>query len=240
MTMRDPIFTVIQRRLAALGLYDAAVDDEWGPGMAGGIDRALALIEKARVTATPAGALLYPGLKPDYAWIRDQGPLPRHLSEMLNLLGTHEVAGPGNSPVIMGWTAELLAAGIDLRSSYPGDSVAWCGLAIAIAMLRADRPVVDNPLWALNWSKWGEDGGQPELGDVLIFMRDGGGHVALYVGEDRDWFHVLGGNQSDSVSIMRIAKTRLKACRQPAYKNKPASVRPRLVRTTGAISVNEA
>jgi cell wall-associated NlpC family hydrolase len=35
------------------------------------------------------------------------------------------------------------------------------------------------------------------LGDVLVFRRGGGGHVALYVGEDEEAFHVLGGNQAD-------------------------------------------
>jgi hypothetical protein len=43
------------------------------------------------------------------------------------------------------------------------------------------------------------------LGDVLAFVRNGGGHVGLYVDEDASAYHVLGGNQSDRVSITRVA-----------------------------------
>ena len=35
------------------------------------------------------------------------------------------------------------------------------------------------------------------LGDILTFKRNGGGHVGLYVGEDKDCYHVLGGNQGN-------------------------------------------
>jgi len=36
------------------------------------------------------------------------------------------------------------------------------------------------------------------------------GHVGFYAGEDATHYHVLGGNQSDSISITRIRKTRLR------------------------------
>ena len=79
------------------------------------------------------------------------------------------------------------------------------------------------------------------LGDVLVFARPkGGGHVGLYVGEDETAFHVLGGNQSDAVSITRIAKTRCIAIRRPIYREQPASMAPVQLAATGAMSVNEA
>lgn len=247
----DPSFPLIQRRLAQLGLYSKPVNDQWGAGMAAGIDTLLSQAEKARgITGTlvPANAGL-PKLPPEYSWVANIGPLPRHVVQMLGLFGTKEVLGAGNSPVIMGWVQELASAGIgiDLRQVYTADSLAWCGLAMAVAMLRAGRDVVTDPLWALNWGKWGEDGGQPELGDLLTFERfdkNGkfiGGHVALYIGEDREgYFHILGGNQSDSVSFTRIARKRMKACRQPPYKTKPACVRPYQLAPGGAVSTNEA
>lgn len=231
-----PDFPGIQRRLKALGLYESPIDDDWGPGMKTGIDKALALLEEARGIEAPK----WPGLPGEYAWLRDVGALPRHLSIALDLLGTVEVAGSGNSAIIMGWRNELATAGVDL-TGYNADSVPWCGLFICYVMHKAAREAVKGPLWALNWGKFGEDGGQPELGDVLTFKRQGGGHVALYIAEDKaGYYHILGGNQSDRVNIMRIDKDRMHACRQPPYRAKPASVKPYVVATGGTISRNEA
>ncbi len=61
--------------------------------------------------------------------------------------------------------------------------------------------VVEKPLWALSWSNWGNPVSEPMLGDILTFKRTGGGHVGIYVGEDLTHYHVLGGNQGNSVSV---------------------------------------
>ena len=97
-----------------------------------------------------------------------------------------------------------------------------------------------HPLWALSWSAFGTKIATPMLGDVLIFARNGGGHVALYAGEDETAYHTLGGNHSDSVCIRRIAKSRLYAPRRPLYHVQPANVRPVRLASTGALSSNEA
>jgi uncharacterized protein (TIGR02594 family) len=112
-------------------------------------------------------------------------------------------------------------------------------LFMAIVAKRADKPLPPKPLWALNWARWGEDGGQPELGDVLVFQRAGGGHVGLYVGEDHDAYHCLGGNQRDAVTITRILKGRLHAVRSYYAVGKPTSARPIVLTATGTISENE-
>ncbi len=57
---------------------------------------------------------------------------------------------------------------------------------------------------------------QPVPGAVLIFERGSGGHVGFAVGQDDTNFFVLGGNQSDAVTIARIAKSRLLGARWPA------------------------
>jgi uncharacterized protein (TIGR02594 family) len=131
-----------------------------------------------------------------YAWLTRE-PAPRMLLEALKLHGTVEVPGKASSPVILGWAREL-----GLSRVYTADAIPWCGLFMALVAKRADKPVPRNPLWALNWSTWGDDGGQPELGDVLTFIRtsrdrDGnlrtGGHVGLYVGEDHPAITSSGG-----------------------------------------------
>jgi hypothetical protein len=79
------------------------------------------------------------------------------------------------------------------------------------------------------------------LGDVLTFKRNGGGHVGLYVGEDRTHYHVLGGNQNNQVNVMRIAKTRLHQARRTAWKiAQPSNVRKIELSNKGIISTNEA
>jgi len=52
-------------------------------------------------------------------------------------------------------------------------------------------------------------------GAVLIFSRGSGGHVGFAIGQDDVHFYVLGGNQSDAVTIARIAKSRLLGARWP-------------------------
>lgn len=105
---------------------------------------------------------------------------------------------------------------------------------------RAGKNPVANPLWARNWAAFGDDVLHPGLGDVLVFVRDGGGHVGFYVAEDATAYHVLGGNQSNRVSITRVAKERCVARRRPRYIETPTSVKPYRVAASGALSSNEA
>lgn len=72
-----------------------------------------------------------------------------------------------------------------------------------------------NPYWARNWFLFGQ-AVQPINGAVLIFQRSSGGHVGFAVGQDDTHFYVLGGNQSDAITIARIAKSRLLGARWPA------------------------
>ena len=57
---------------------------------------------------------------------------------------------------------------------------------------------------------------QPVTGAVLIFERGQGGHVGFAVGQGDMSFFVLGGIQSDVVTIARVAKSRLLGTRWPA------------------------
>ena len=57
---------------------------------------------------------------------------------------------------------------------------------------------------------------EPIPGAVLVFARGSGGHVGFAVGQDDTHFYVLGGNQSDAVTVARIARSRLLGARWPA------------------------
>lgn len=173
-----------------------------------------------------------------YDWLGTIGTLPRIIQEALALHGTLEAPGKANNPAIIKWAAEV---GKDLAAAYGADSVPWCGLFAAVVCKRAGKPVIAGPLWARNWAKFGEKSDDAGLGDVLVFSRPGGGgHVGFYIAEDVSAYHVLGGNQSDRVSIARLAKSRCIAVRRPPYNNKPKSVRPYHIAANGKLSENEA
>lgn len=167
----------------------------------------------------------------NYEWLLAE-PAPKMLLEALKLYGVTEKQGAENNPEIMSWAVEC---GVN---SYRADEIPWCGLFVAVVAKRAGKPRPENPLWARNWAGWGKESPH-ELGAVLVFSRGNGGHVGLYVGEDRECYHVLGGNQDDCVRIVRIRKGRLIACRALYTIAKPANVRPVYLQATGAISGDE-
>lgn len=179
-------------------------------------------------------------LPAQYEWLTKLGTLPRMVTEAIALYGTVETPGAASSPTIMAWRDEAKKAGLNVNG-YSADEVPWCGLFMAVVALRAGKDAPKFPLWALNWSGFGKPGRQPVLGDVLTFVRSGGGHVALYIAEDRSAYHCLGGNQGDRVSIARVEKKRLHSVSRPLVKFGPAaSAVPYFVGATGSLSANEA
>jgi uncharacterized protein (TIGR02594 family) len=178
-----------------------------------------------------------------YYWLNKIGLLPRTISEGLKLHGITEVVGRGSNRTIMSWRDELNKAGAGTITGYTDDDIPWCGLFAAIVVYRRVwniREVVSSPLWARNWTTYGHAVRKAALGDVLVFTRGKGGHVGFYIGEDSACYHVLGGNQSNAVTITRIQKSRCIARRRPAYMTMPPSVRPYILAATGTISTNEA
>jgi len=182
-----------------------------------------------------------------------QEPGPRMIVEAIKLYGVTETPGSVSNPEIMAWADEVGVA----RGVYSADSVPWCGLFAAVVARRAgwENQIPATPLWARAWATFGQPADKPSLGDVLVFIRDGGGHVGFYVGEDASAYHVFGGNQGDLVSgrrgdtvgITRIDKTpvsrggRFLAARAPLWKfGPPPSRRPILLGASGPLSTNEA
>ena len=95
-------------------------------------------------------------------------------------------------------------------------------------------------LRALNWNKFGTKQQIAMLGDVLTFVRKGGGRVGIYVGEDQQCYHILGGNQNNEVNITRIRKNRLSQIRRTAWKIKqPINIKQVFLNSNGIISINE-
>lgn len=174
-------------------------------------------------------------LEQRYLWL-EREPGPRMIKEALKLIGTTELSGNKHNATIISWAKEI---GENVADVYKADEIPWCGLFLAIVAKRAQKKLVKDPLWALNWSTFGARKETPELGDVLVFTRKGGGHVGLYTGEDEEAYHVLGGNQADCVCIKRIAKSRLYVARTPLYRSRPTNIRKVFLSKTGLVSDNE-
>jgi len=168
------------------------------------------------------------------------------LKEAFRLYGLEEIPGNKNNPIILSWAKNL---GLD---GYVSDSTqAWCGLFMAHLAGVSNKPIPEKPLWALNWQYWGNPSHIPKYGDVLVFKRKlpaGGfaGHVALYLAEDKNYYYVIGGNQSNKVCISRIqkiqdGKPRLVAARN-SYKIMPTCCEPIHIDevSTLPVSKNEA
>lgn len=150
------------------------------------------------------------------------------------LIGLEEYAGSSNNKKIVAWADD-----VGVEDTYTADSIPWCGLFVAYCFVHNNMKASSAPLWALSWNNWGEKLSSPVYGCVLVFKRDGGGHVGFAVSQDADYFHVLGGNQSDMVSVTKIAKSRCVGYRWPSGFDGPKKKLP-TKKFDGKVSTNEA
>lgn len=158
---------------------------------------------------------------------------PQWLALARKNVGVAEIPGPKHSSVILGWLAAL-------RAWWKDDETAWCGTFVAAMLQQAGMPIIANWFRARDWGQYGVPLNLAHLvpGTILVFAREGGGHVGFYVGEDAGAYHVLGGNQQNRVCTTRIGKSRLLAARWP--KGQPVLGKPVWLKQDGTLSENEA
>lgn len=126
-------------------------------------------------------------------------------------LGQHEVAGPKNNPRILEYH-KATELGADM------DSVAWCSSFVSWCLERAQYRSTKNA-WAQSYTKFGKDAGGPKYGCIVVFKwSENSGHVGFCVGIQNNKVLVLGGNQSDSVSISPYAMDKVVGFRWPYEK----------------------
>ncbi|WP_208859131.1 TIGR02594 family protein [Methylobacterium phyllostachyos] len=166
------------------------------------------------------GPLTLPALFPDRRAETDldQASLV-WFKEAKRLLGTREDPSRGSNPDIINWATEQ---GI----RYSGDDIPWCGLFVGhcISSTLDREPIPANVLSARAWSRFGIKT-SPTPGAIMVFWRksiqSGLGHVGFYAGEDDSAYRILGGNQSDSVSLAWIRMDRLVDARWPSTVPQP-------------------
>lgn len=158
-------------------------------------------------------------------------PEPRWLGIARGMIGVEEIPGPRHNPVIVKMRMALHGFG------FKDDDIPWCGDFVAHCIKSAGLAIPKLYPRALAWAEWGK-ACQPTVGAVVVFQRKGGGHVGFLVGEDRLHYHVLGGNQSNAVNIMRMEKARAVAVRWPLELGVPTPGLPQMI--GGTVSRNEA
>ena len=152
-----------------------------------------------------------------------------------SLIGTKEIPGPKHNQTILGWCKKLGARVLGITVN--DDETPWCGTFAAWCVVSAGLTPPKIAVRAKAWAAFGK-ACSPVEGAVLVFGREGGGHVGFYVGEDATAYHVLGGNQSNTVNITRIAKSRLIASRWPS--GVPVTGLAKVLKADGTLSKNEA
>lgn len=159
------------------------------------------------------------------------------------LIGLREIKGPQHEPEILRLRAD---AGTGIRN----DEEAWCSDFVGGCMKRALCEPTRSPA-ARSWLHWGISVKASKLEDippgaVLVFERPPHawqGHVGFAAGYTSDgYFKLLGGNQSDSVSIADKHCSLLIDARWPVeFRDDLRLLRKLpLLSRSGAVSTNEA
>lgn len=144
---------------------------------------------------------------------------PKWLTVARDYLGQKEIAGSRHNATIVGFFERVTGR------THP-DETAWCAAFVGNCLLEAGERST-GALNARSYMQWGRKLSTPVIGCVVVFWRGKKsgwqGHVGFYIGEDGDKILVLGGNQSNKVSIARYPKSRLLGYRWPAGEAAPSA-----------------
>ena len=180
----------------------------------------------------------------ELAWI---GEARSHIGLLENTSRTQ------HNPIILQWLEDVGKLEGVAKAWWSNDEVPWCGLFVAVCLGKNRRFVVREWYRARDWA---DDRmtklARPAYGSIVVMSRQGGGHVGFVVGIDQFGnIMVLGGNQSNRVSIAPFSRERLAGATYwwpsiwrggAVIKSQPLPDRYRLPLLTsdGKLSTNEA
>ena len=156
-------------------------------------------------------------------------------------LGTREIPGPKSDPTILGWVRAL---GGTLAGWVTSDATPWCATFANAVLQEAGLPMSAKAgsadlLRAKSFLAYGTELTTPALGCIVVFARQGGGHVGFYLGETLKAYRILGGNQQDMVNETWLAQNRAIAFRWPPGVSPPTIGRKFLRPDGEPLSINE-
>ncbi|WP_420408711.1 peptidoglycan-binding protein [Hoeflea sp.] len=137
--------------------------------------------------------------------------MPPWMAEMYRRKGLHE--GRNNSTL-----SKWLRIGRYLGNPA---KLPWCGDAVETAIVKTlpNEPVPDNPFWAQAWSKFGVAANAGDIGAIgVIRWSARAGHVGIVAAYDakRQRVLLLGGNQSDAITLSWFPLSKFIAFRWPS------------------------
>ncbi len=95
------------------------------------------------------------------------------------------------------------------------DEVAWCSSFVNWCMTQIGIKGT-NSAWAQDWKNWGIKLDRPRRGCLVVFRwNDGTGHVGFFMGPSLGGVMVLGGNQSNAITIQSFKTGNIIAYRWP-------------------------
>jgi uncharacterized protein (TIGR02594 family) len=122
--------------------------------------------------------------------------------------GVDEIGGSRHNPRILEYHATTTLP----AENAGADETAWCSSFVNWCVEQSGFPGTDSAM-ARSWLDWGSALSEPRKGAVTVFRRDSAGpqfgHVAFYWDRSGSTFLVLGGNQSNQVSIKGYPKADL-------------------------------
>ena len=147
---------------------------------------------------------------------------PAWLIEARKNLGVKETKGGVHTSEVLKYWQDIKRGGIK------DDETPWCAAFVG-AML--ERVGVKSTRFesAKSYLDWGQLLALPVVGCIVIFTREGGGHVGFVVGRDtKGNLLVLGGNQGDEVNIRSFPVSRVTGYRWPIDRPIPKEPLPTL------------
>jgi uncharacterized protein (TIGR02594 family) len=138
-------------------------------------------------------------------------PQPRWLTLAWEDLGIAETPGLRHTQRVLAYYADVGHAQIS------NDETAWCAAFLGSCLERAGV-VSTRSLLARSYIDWGDPAPSPRPGTIAVLSRGDDpalGHVGFVVGSTPTDIILLGGNQSDAVTVEVFPRARLLALRRP-------------------------
>lgn len=135
--------------------------------------------------------------------------IPAWLVEAKKHLGAKEIPGVNHNPMILSMWKAIKRGGIKT------DEVPWCAAFVGFCLESVD--IVSSRFEsAKSYLDWGRVQTTPCVGSIVVFTRDGGGHVGFVVGKTASGqLLVLGGNQGNEVNVRAFPLDRVSGYRWP-------------------------
>lgn len=143
----------------------------------------------------------------------DASGAPKWYASALAMRGVHEGTKRKPNPEV-----QKLFADAGFPSIKDTTGTAWCAAFVGAHLQRAGHSS-GKTLAARGFETYGVKLDKPRLGCIVVMWRNSPkswtGHVGFYVKEDATHVYVLGGNQSDAVTVAKFPKSRVLCYRWP-------------------------